>query len=43
MQANNLFEKEVSNMNSVITLMTWYEVRHLRKTIHHNKNAILEK
>jgi len=26
---NNLFEKEVSNMNNNITFMTWYKVCHL--------------
>jgi hypothetical protein len=40
MQTNNLFEKKVSNMNNIITFITWYKVCHLRKTIYHNKDAI---
>uniref|UniRef100_A0A0A9FVF6 Uncharacterized protein n=1 Tax=Arundo donax TaxID=35708 RepID=A0A0A9FVF6_ARUDO len=40
MQVNNFFKEKISNMNSIITFMTWYKVCHLRKSIHHNKNAI---
>jgi hypothetical protein len=40
MQTYNLFEKEVSNVSSIITLMTRYKMSHLRESIHHKKNAI---
>jgi hypothetical protein len=37
MQTYNLFEKEVSNMGSIITFMTWYKICHLGKSIHYKK------
>ena len=40
MQANNLFEEEVSNLNGIIRFMTRYKMCHLRKEIDHNKDAI---
>ena len=40
MQANNFFQKEVSNMNGIIRFMTRYKMCHLRKMIDHNKNTI---
>ena len=40
MQANDFLKEKVSNMNSIIALMTRNKMCHLRKTINHHKNTI---
>jgi hypothetical protein len=37
MQANNFFKEQISNMRSIISFMTWYEVSHFRESIHNHK------
>jgi hypothetical protein len=40
MQANNLFEEQISNMRSIINFMTWCEVSHFRESVHNHKKML---
>ena len=40
MQANDFLKEKVSNMNSIVTLMTRNKMCHIRKMINHHKNTI---
>ena len=40
MQANDILKEKVSNMNSIVALMTRNKMCHLRKMINHHKNTI---
>jgi len=41
MQTYNLPKEQVCNMRCITNLMTYNEMRHLRKPINHNKNKSL--
>jgi hypothetical protein len=36
MKSNNFFEKQIRNVSCVTGLLTWNEVCHLGKSIHHH-------
>jgi len=41
MELNHFFEVQIDYVSSIVGLIVWNEVRHLRKIINHHKDGVL--